>query len=63
MDKHELETLIDHNGIECVLTAISEIAELKADHIHSAWQDGGLARRWQVLAAALAETARKGRGL
>ena len=45
-EAHDLEGLIDRRGIEQVLQQISEICGAKAEHIASAWQDAGLARRW-----------------
>ena len=55
----QLETLIDAVGIEAVLMGVSDICGEKADHIRTNWQDGALARRWDIVAGAIGVTVPK----
>jgi len=48
-----LESLIDAKGIQTVLETIGQICSEKADHIATNWQDTGLAKEWDRLAARL----------
>lgn len=52
--KYELESLIDHTSLADVISACIEIAELKAEHISSNWQDSSTASYWERAAQKLA---------
>ena len=42
------EQAIDSHGVEGLLTAIVDVCHAKADHVETAWQEKGLARRWRL---------------
>lgn len=42
-----LELLVDRVGLRNVIYALSLIADHKADHIRSNWQDEALAKLWE----------------
>lgn len=42
-----LETMVDKVGLRNVVFALATIAENKAEHIHTNWQDHALAKRWE----------------
>jgi len=48
-----LESLVDAKGMTTVLETLAQIASEKADHIATNWQDTGLAKEWDRLAARL----------
>lgn len=50
---HTLEDLIDRHGLSAVLTALRDIAQAKAEHVRSAWQDAHTARAWERTARAI----------
>ena len=62
-ERDTLESTIDVCGIDAVLTAISEICGLKAEHIAVNWQDVPLAKRWAVLERAVGEIVPEAGGL
>lgn len=45
-DRDTLVRLIDSYDLESIVMALSEIAELKAEHIRSNWQDHSTAGAW-----------------
>jgi hypothetical protein len=53
----QLEAMVDKAGLRNVLWALQHIAYAKADHIHTSWQDHGLARAWEVTGHKLARWA------
>jgi hypothetical protein len=55
----KLEALIDKNGLREVIAIISQICQLKADHIRDNWHDGALAKAWDADGARLMKTAAK----
>jgi hypothetical protein len=62
-EAHDLETLIDRRGIEQVLQQINEICGAKSEHVASAWQDAGLARRWATVEGAVGVASTHATGL
>ena len=46
----QLERLVDVTNVQSVLQALSEICELKAEHIASAWSDRATAHLWLTAA-------------
>lgn len=51
MDK--LEALVDRNTLAGVLLALSEICDLKEEHVREGWQDKHTADTWKRSARAL----------
>jgi hypothetical protein len=54
----ELEPIVDRHGIAGVLEALALVAQLKAEHITTNWNDRGLARSWKQLATRIARLAK-----
>jgi hypothetical protein len=54
--KDQLEQAIDHHGLPALLATLAEIANEKADHIESNWQDKPLARCWRTASAKIEGT-------
>ena len=52
-----LESYVDAYGMVGVLTALSEIAGEKAEHVATNWQDTKLADRWSSIAICTADCA------
>ena len=48
-----LEKLIDTNGLQAVIVALSQICFEKADHIRENWQDDKLSKLWEKNAKVL----------
>lgn len=48
-----LEQFVDSHSISVVISMLSEIAALKAEHVRSNWQDEGLAKVWERMVKAL----------
>ena len=44
--KRQLEDMVDKDDLKSVLEALSEICDLKAEHLVSNWQDPNTARLW-----------------
>jgi hypothetical protein len=42
-----LEAMVDKVGLRNVVYALSMICDAKAEHIHVAWQDHALAKKWE----------------
>lgn len=57
-DMLTLENMIDRTSIAAVLSALSGVCELKAEHIDTNWQDKHLASRWRRWARTMERTAR-----
>jgi hypothetical protein len=51
--QEQVERLIDEQGLETMLSTVSEICGAKAEHIATSWQDTGLAKRWDRMATLL----------
>lgn len=54
-----LEKLVDDNGLQAVIGALSQICFEKAEHIQENWQDSGLAKLWEKNAKVLDTTQSK----
>ena len=52
-----LEEIMDWTGVSVLMGMLADIANGKADHLQSNWQDYAGARRWQRLANRLANMA------
>jgi hypothetical protein len=46
IDKDTLEAIIDLHSLTDVVTMLSEICALKAEHINFHWQDNKLTKKW-----------------
>ena len=44
--KRQLETLIDKDSLQYVLSTIAEICHEKAEHLRENWQDNNTAKIW-----------------
>lgn len=42
-----LEAMVDKVGLRNVVYALAQIADAKAEHIHTNWQDHALAKKWE----------------
>lgn len=42
-----LEALVDRFGIATVTSALADVADAKADHVRTNWQDDPLAKSWE----------------
>jgi hypothetical protein len=58
-DKDLLERVIDQDGLAAVVACLADIANDKAEHLRSAWQDDKLARSWERDAKKLQAVAAK----
>jgi len=54
-----LEMLVDRKGLAGVVEALAEIADEKAEHVRSNWQDEPLAKAWERDAWTLKKAAAK----
>ena len=48
-----LEQFVDQFSMSTVISMLSDIANEKAEHVRSNWQDESLARQWERLAKVL----------
>jgi hypothetical protein len=53
INSEELETMLDQSSLGDILAALAEIANEKADHLRSNWQDDVAAKSWERDAAKL----------
>ena len=49
----ELELLLDKIGLPLLLASLADIANEKAEHVATNWQDQNLAKRWRKAGTAL----------
>ena len=54
-DMDILEDLVDRYTLADVLEALTEVCELKADHLRSNWQDSNGAKVWSAVGAKVAK--------
>lgn len=57
--KQQLESLVDQHGMFGVLDALAKVADAKAEHIATNWQDIPLSKQWAHTAQAIDLTKEK----
>lgn len=55
----ELELLLDKMGLPLLLASLADIANEKAEHVATNWQDQNLAKRWRKAGTALGTFSRR----